>query len=236
MTNRGDLVRELAEKLRLAEELGIPTTLIFDRGNQDLALAYAIQRENISHWTAQGRRLVGRKIGLTDTAVQQRLGIAAPICGALFADMAVVNGGTAAVARVMAAQVEPEIALALARDITTPSPTVDEVIGAAAFAMPALEIIGSRFSPGEAAVADDVADNGGSGLFVAGHALPGSLTSHSVMTMTVQHDRQPPSEIDGRADGGQPPEGEPRSRRVEPDRGNRGPPESTWWTAGLHAR
>jgi 2-keto-4-pentenoate hydratase len=195
MTTRGDLVRELAAKLRLAEELGMPTAPIFDRGNQDLSLAYAVQRENIGHWTAEGRRLVGRKIGLADMLVQQQLGIAAPICGALFADMAVANGGTAEVAHVMAAEVEPEVALVIAREITTPSPTVDEVTGAVAFAMPALEIIGSRYFPGEATVADDVADNGGSGLFVAGHALPGSLTTHSVMTTVIQRDREPPSEI-----------------------------------------
>ncbi len=54
--------------------------------------AYAALEFNTERWLAEGRKLVGRKIGLTSLAVQRQLGVSQPDYGMLFADMAVLDG------------------------------------------------------------------------------------------------------------------------------------------------
>jgi 2-keto-4-pentenoate hydratase len=49
--------------------------------------AYQVQTENTSYSLVAGRRLVGRKIGLTAKVVQQQLGVSSLDYGMLFADM-----------------------------------------------------------------------------------------------------------------------------------------------------
>ena len=61
-------------------------------GDNDIASAYAVQRLLTEHSLAQGRRIVGHKIGLTSAAVQRQLGVDQPDSGVLFADMRVATG------------------------------------------------------------------------------------------------------------------------------------------------
>ncbi|MDU0955459.1 2-keto-4-pentenoate hydratase [Bradyrhizobium sp.] len=134
----------------------------------DVDAAYAIQQENTAHWQAEGRGLVGSKIGLTSRAVQNQLGVDRPDFGVLFADMMVAEDEPVAAGRVLQPKIEAEVAFLLDRDVDVEAPTVIDVLRAVAYAMPALEIVGSRITNWDIGVVDTVADNASSGLFVLG--------------------------------------------------------------------
>lgn len=130
--------------------------------------AYAVQEVNTRAWLAEGRRLVGRKIGLTSLAVQAQLGVDQPDFGMLFADMAVGDGEPVALSRLIQPKVEAEIALVIGRDLTQERHTYADIIGATEYALPAIEIVDSRIEQWNIRFVDTVADNASSGLFVLG--------------------------------------------------------------------
>lgn len=131
--------------------------------------AYAVQNVNTERRLKAGGRLVGRKIGLTARAVQQQLGVGQPDYGMLFADMAVPDGELLAWSRLMQPRVEAEIALVLERDLPDDGITAAQLLRACAFALPAIEIVGSRIAEWNIRFVDTVADNASSGAFVLGN-------------------------------------------------------------------
>jgi 2-keto-4-pentenoate hydratase len=142
----------------------------------DVEGAYAVQTVNTRFWQAQGRRIVGRKIGLTAKAVQQQLGVDRPDFGALFRDMQLDDGGTLSPRRVLQAKAEAEVALVIARDVDKPDATPDDILAASDYAVAAIEIVDSRIADWKITFADTVADNGSSAFFVLGKdkkKLPG---------------------------------------------------------------
>jgi 2-keto-4-pentenoate hydratase len=130
--------------------------------------AYAVQEINTRHWQDRGRRIVGRKIGLTAAAVQKQLGVDQPDYGVLFEDMLIADGGTLKASAVLQPKAEAEIALVLARDITDPAADAESVRAATAHAVAAIEIVDSRIADWKITFADTVADNGSSAFFVLG--------------------------------------------------------------------
>ena len=131
--------------------------------------AYAVQQANTDHYLKQGRRLVGRKIGLTSKSVQKQLGVDSPDFGMLFADMALYDGEEVALGKRAAAQGRGGNRVrARTRSHATPGSTLADVISAIAYALPAVEIVGSRIENWNIKLLDTIADNASSGLFVLG--------------------------------------------------------------------
>ena len=128
-------IREAADLLAEAERSGRPVAPVRDRlPAQDVNAAYAVQRLNVERKLADGRRIVGRKIGLTSPAVQSQLGVDRPDFGALLSDMAVPDGGSVPSGRLLQPKVEAEVALVLGADLDMTEPHVADIIRATAFA------------------------------------------------------------------------------------------------------
>jgi 2-keto-4-pentenoate hydratase len=130
--------------------------------------AYQIQLRTIEQKMKEGHRIVGKKIGLTSVAMQQLLGVDQPDYGHLLDNMVIEDGGTVPWERVMQPKVEAEIAFVLKRDLVGPRVTMLDVLQATDYIVPALEIVDSRIADWKIRLADTVADNASSGLYVLG--------------------------------------------------------------------
>ncbi|MDF0546148.1 fumarylacetoacetate hydrolase family protein [Sphingobium sp. H39-3-25] len=171
MTN--PLHERAAQRLRDAYATGAVPPLRDCLEPVDAAGAYAVQAINTRFWESQGRRIIGRKAGLTAAAVQQQLGVDQPDFGVLFADMQVTDGGLLDPARCIQAKAEAEIAFVLGADLPSKDTTPDEVAAAVASVHAAIEIVDSRIADWKISFADTVADNGSSAFFVlADQGLP----------------------------------------------------------------
>lgn len=157
---------DIARRLRDAYSRGAVPPLRDGLDPFDADGAYAVQTINTRFWEAQGRRIVGRKAGLTAKAVQTQLGVDQPDFGVLFDDMAVADGGTLDPARALQPKAEAEIAFVLGKDLPDPQTTPDMVADAVATVHAAIEIVDSRIADWKITFADTVADNGSSAFFV----------------------------------------------------------------------
>ena len=179
-------IERWAERLRQAEASAAPIAPLRDEITDNEA-AYAVQLANVRHAQSQGRRIVGRKIGLTSLAVQKQLGVDQPDFGTLFADMVYGDDEVVPLARTLQPKVEAEVALVLERDLDMTDSTLVDVINATAYVLPAIEIVGSRIANWNIRFIDTVADNASSGLVVLG-GVPTKLNALDLklceMTMT----------------------------------------------------
>ncbi len=183
-----DRLNHAARRLRDAYSGGVIAPLRDALDPTDVDGAYAVQTINTRFWEAQGRRIVGRKAGLTAKAVQVQLGVDQPDFGVLFADMQIADGGTLDPARTIQPKAEAEIAFVLGADLPAADTTVEQVAAAVASVHAAIEIVDSRIADWKISFADTVADNGSSAFFVlsdAGLALAGLDLEGAAMAMTV---------------------------------------------------
>jgi 2-keto-4-pentenoate hydratase len=106
--------------------------------------------------------------------VQRQLGVDQPDLGVLFDDMDVTGLAEVPSGRLLQPKAEAEVAFVLEKDLTQPQVTLADVISAVAYALPAIEIVGSRIAKWDIKLLDTVADNASAGLFVLG-ATPRKL-------------------------------------------------------------
>lgn len=197
-------VEAWAQRLRQAQADRKPVSPLRDE-IPDGETAYAVQLCNVEHEVARGRRIVGRKIGLTSLAVQKQLGVDQPDFGTLFADMIYGDDQPVAVDDILQPKVEAEIALVLAHDIPNADCTLVEMMNAVDYVLPAIEIVGSRIENWNIKFIDTVADNASSGAVVLGGS-PKKLTQVDIKAcqMTMNKSDAPVSQGIGAACLGHP--------------------------------
>ena len=159
-------LKEAASALRAAYLSGAIPPLRSYLDPLDVEGAYTVQSINSRFWEAQGRRIVGRKAGLTARSVQEQLGVDQPDFGTLFDDMRIADGGKLGRSRVLQPKAEAEVAFVLGEDLLDPDPTPEMVAAAVASVHAAIEIVDSRIADWEITFSDTVADNGSSAFFV----------------------------------------------------------------------
>mgnify|MGYP000433105778 CR=1 FL=1 len=159
---------DIINEVYLGAEPVSPLRMGFDE--PDVDTAYAIQEVNTKRWLREGRKLTGRKIGLTSVAVQKQLGVDQPDYGMLFDDMEASNGEELPFGAVCQARIEGEVAFVLGRDLVDDVLTMNTLIEAIEYAAPAFEIVGSRVRDWDITIFDTIADNASSGKYVLGDA------------------------------------------------------------------
>ena len=152
-----------------------PTSALFP--GMTLDDAYRIQQAVVERKLATGRRIVGRKIGLTSRAMQQAMQIDEPDYGTLLDDMIFESGSTLEAGRYPDARIEVELALVLGRWLTADDTTIDHILASTRHVVPALELIAARSHRVDPetgkprGLLDTVADNAASAAVILGAPL-----------------------------------------------------------------
>ncbi|EHK72961.1 2-oxo-hept-3-ene-1,7-dioate hydratase [Pseudomonas psychrotolerans L19] len=133
--------RRLDQAERSREQIG---QLSLERPEITIDDAYAIQRAWVEQKIADGRKLVGHKIGLTSRAMQVSSNISEPDYGALLDDMFFDEGTDIPFQRFIVPRVEVELAFILGKPLRGPNCTLFDVLAATDYVIPALEIIDAR--------------------------------------------------------------------------------------------
>lgn len=171
-------IENAALDLDTAERTGVQTGLLSLK-HPDMTMddAYAVQRAWVGKKIADGRKIIGWKIGLTSKAMQSALNIDIPDSGVLLDDMLFEDGATIPRGRFIQPRIEAEIAFVMKSDLAGPETTVEDVIDATAHVVPALEILDTRIvrvdPPTKKArtIVDTISDNAANAGIVLGRQV-----------------------------------------------------------------
>jgi 2-keto-4-pentenoate hydratase len=169
-----------------------------------LADAYRAQAAGVALRRRQGWRVVGLKVGSTSRAAQARFGVKEPVCGRLFEEQRVANGGAIAIANLIHPKIECEIAFRLGRDLKGPGVTAKDALAAVAGIMGAFEIIDSRTRDWEIGVVELVADNAVNAGFALGPERPLDGLDPAMVAVAFSRNGGTPSRALGQAVLGNP--------------------------------
>jgi 2-keto-4-pentenoate hydratase len=195
----------LADKLFEAEKTRLPITPLSEGcPSPDAEDAYRIQLFNEERLLAAGRRISGKKIGLTSPGIQEQFGVHEPDYGHLFdfmdcADGNIPSGG------LLQPRIEGEIAFILKENLCGGKVTAEEVRRATLYVSPAFEVVDSRILGWKIKLPDTIADNASSGRYVRGasRVKPEDIDLAAV-NMKLYKNGNPAGEGTGRAVLGDP--------------------------------
>lgn len=173
-------VLDAAQRLDEAERTRTQIPLLsMQYPHATLERAYAIQRQWLQLKFAAGRRMIGRKVGLTSRAMQAAVGVSTPDSGVLLDDMLFEDGATLPGDRFIMPRVEAELAFVIRRRLCGPDVTMYDVLDCTSYVIPCMEILDTRIVRSDPAsgrtrtIFDTVADNAANaGVVLGGKPTP----------------------------------------------------------------
>lgn len=133
----------------------------------EIADSYAISSAIANERIAEGRRIIGHKIGLTSKAMQASSQIDEPDYGYIFDDMLLNDGVKVNHADFCVPRVEPELTFILKEPLKGPNVGLVDVMRATEYVVPSIEIIDARVQ-NPRKITDTVADNAAAAGLVLG--------------------------------------------------------------------
>jgi 2-oxo-hept-3-ene-1,7-dioate hydratase/2-keto-4-pentenoate hydratase len=124
----------------------------------DLEDAYRIAQAVNEIKLASGRRIKGRKVGLTSKAMRTYAGAYEPDYGTIFDDMFLTDGDEVPRHRMENSLVEIELAFVLKSALRGPGLNASDVVRATEFVVPSIEIVYSRQRRFENLLVDSISD------------------------------------------------------------------------------
>lgn len=162
-------VEAIATELAEANKTRTPIPLITARyPHATVEDSYEIQGVWRDQQIAAGRRLTGRKIGLTSKAMQAATGITEPDYGVMFDDTVYENGSVIDIDRFLNVRIEVELAFLLKEPLEGPNCTIFDVLRATEYVVPALEILNSHIELEGRTIVDTISDNAAYGGMIVG--------------------------------------------------------------------
>jgi len=129
--------------------------------------AYAIQSLVQQQKIAEGRKLIGHKVGLTSKAMQRSSEIDEPDYGHLLDDMMIADGAKVPHETYCVPRVEVELAFVLGQRLKGPGVGLTDVLRATEYVVPSLEIVDARVQ-NPRKIFDTISDNGAAAGIVCG--------------------------------------------------------------------
>ena len=178
-----ELIAQLAAELQQSQQTRTPVEH-FSKRHPGMTVedGYRIGRAWVELQKAEGRKVIGHKIGLTSRAMQISSQIDEPDYGTLL-DSMLYTAQAGEVLEIpvkdfIAPRVEVELAFVLKAPLTGPNVTVDDVLNATDYITPAIEIIDARIeqfdrhSKAMRKVYDTISDNAANAGIVVGAGDP----------------------------------------------------------------
>lgn len=161
-------ISALADRVQQAQDHTHTITKLTDEHpSMSIEDGYAVQEELLQRWIARGDRLVGRKAGLTSKAKMIQMGVDVPSFGLLLSSYARPENGAIEMDQLLHPKIEAEIAFVM-KDELRGTVTIEQVLAATDYVIPAVEVIDSRFENFKFDLPSVIADNSSSARYVTG--------------------------------------------------------------------
>ncbi len=160
-------IEQCALALHAAEKSRVTIVRLSDSFEAlDEASAYAVQAKGIA---LRGAAVVGYKLGYTSAAMRAQMNIARPNFGVLTENLRIDEvSGCVDMTTLIHPLVEPEIALLVGKDICDGGHSRDSIFFYVDAAMPALEVVDTRYHDYIFKAVDNISDNSSSARFITG--------------------------------------------------------------------
>jgi 2-oxo-3-hexenedioate decarboxylase len=169
MTLSDEIIASLAEHVENAELNKAPIEKITnDYPDMDWEDAYAIQYAIRQRKLDRGTRLSGLKMGLTSYAKMKQMGVETPVYGFLTDYGSHADGADIDTSAYIHPRIEGEVGVVTKSVLKGPNCDIETVLAALDFALPAVEIIDSRYENFKFDLKSVVADNTSAAGYVTG--------------------------------------------------------------------